>query len=389
MGRKVAIKIPILRLPYSDDEVDFLKNGLEEILRSGFLTMDKKVLEFEKLFSEFVGCKYAVAVNSGTSALEIPLRSFDVRGKSVIVPTNTFMATPLSVVHAGGKVTFVDVMKDNLSIDPEDLKNKITDNTVGVIPVHIGGIVSPYWDEIMQICKSHNLFVLEDAAHAHGASINNKMAGTLGDAAAFSFYPTKVLNAAEGGIITTNSKDVYQKSLVFREHGKSDHSINIHSELGYNWRFSELHALLGIQQMHKAKDILKERRRQASLYDKLLTGVIGLNTVKIKKNINSSYYKYIVFLDSSIERAKVKIIMKDKYGVMMTGEVYSDLCHSQPVFTSYPESLDIIGDQSFPGAKFVSERQICPPLYPGLSDDEIEYVANSLMKTVASLFKLP
>ena len=389
MDKKVATKIPILRLPYSDDEVDFLKNGLEEILRSGFLTMDKKVLEFERLFSEFVGCKYAVAVNSGTSALEIPLRSFDVRGKSVIVPTNTFMATPLSVVHAGGKVTFVDVMKDNLSIDPKDLKNKISDNTVGVVPVHIGGIVSPYWDEIMQICKSNNLFVLEDAAHAHGASINKKMAGTLGDAAAFSFYPTKVLNAAEGGMITTNSKDIYQKSLIFREHGKSDHSINIHSELGYNWRFSELHALLGIQQMHKAKDILIERRRQALLYDKLLTGVIGLNTVKIKKNINSSYYKYIVFLDSSIERAKVKIIMKDKYGVMMTGEVYSDLCHSQPVFKSYPESLDIIGDQSFSGAKFVSERQICPPLYPGLSDEEIEYVANSLIETVASLFKLP
>jgi len=388
MGRKVSTKIPILRLPYSNDEVDFLKNGLEEILKSGFLTMDKKVLEFERLFSEFVGSKYSVAVNSGTSALEIPLRSFDVRGKSVIVPTNTFMATPLSVVHAGGKVTFVDVMKDNLSIDPEDLKNKISDNTVGVIPVHIGGIISPYWDDIMQICKEYNLFVIEDAAHAHGASINNKMAGTLGDAAAFSFYPTKVLNAAEGGMITTNSKDIYQKSLIFREHGKSDHSINVHSELGYNWRFSELHALLGIQQMHKAKNILKERRRQAEIYDKLLTDVAGLNTVQINKNISSSYYKYIVFLDSTIERAKVKMIMKDKYGVMMTGEVYSDLCHSQPVFKSYPESLDIFGSQSFLGAKYVSERQICPPLYPGLSDDEIEYVADSLKQTVASLYKL-
>ena len=386
MGRKISPRIPILRLPYSNDEIDFLKNGLEEILKSGFLTMDKKVFEFERLFSEFVGSKYAVAVNSGTSALEIPLRSFDIRNKSVIVPTNTFMATPLSVVHAGGKVTFVDVMKDNLSIDPEDLKNKISDNTVGVIPVHIGGIISPYWDEIMQICKDHNLFVIEDAAHAHGSSINNKMAGTLADAAAFSFYPTKVLNAAEGGMITTNSKNIYQKSLIFREHGKSDHAINIHSELGYNWRFSELHALLGIQQMNKAKHILEERRRQGALYDKLLTGAIGLNIVQINKNIKSSYYKYIVFLDSSIERNKVKMIMKEKYGVMMTGEVYSDLCHSQPVFKSYPESLDIIGDQFFLGANFVSKRQICPPLYPGLCDDEIEYVANSLKQTVASLY---
>ena len=105
MGRKISTKIPILRLPYSTEEIDFLKQGLEEILNSGFLTMDKKVFEFERLFSEFVGVKYAVAVNSGTSALEISLRSFDVRNKSIIVPTNTFMATPISVVHAGGRVT--------------------------------------------------------------------------------------------------------------------------------------------------------------------------------------------------------------------------------------------------------------------------------------------
>ena len=387
MGRKISTKIPILRLPYSTEEIDFLKQGLEEILNSGFLTMDKKVFEFERLFSEFVGVKYAVAVNSGTSALEIPLRSFDVRNKSIIVPTNTFMATPLSVIHAGGRVTFVDVMKENLSIDPSDLINKISDNTVGVIPVHIGGIISPFWDEIMQICKENNLFVIEDAAHAHGASIENKMAGTLGDAAAFSFYPTKVFNAAEGGMITTNNKDIYKKSLVLREHGKTNHTINIHSELGYNWRFSELHALLGIQQMHKAESILNERRKQATLYDKLLKNINGLNVVQIDKHIKSSYYKYIVFLDKSIERFEVKRIMKDKYGIMMTGEVYSDLCHSQPVFTAHPESLNIIGDQSFSGAKFVSERQICPPLYPGLCNDEIEYVAHSLKQTVTSLFK--
>lgn len=385
MTKKVSPRIPILRLPYSHSEIEFLKNGLEDILNSGFLTMDKKVFEFERLFSEFIGVKYCIAVNSGTSALEIPLRSFDVRNKSVIVPTNTFMATPLSVVHAGGKVVFVDVMKDNLSIDPQDLKNKISKNTVGVIPVHIGGIISPLWDEIIQICKDKGLFVIEDAAHAHGSSINGKMAGTLADAAAFSFYPTKVLNAAEGGIISTDNKELYKKALIFREHGKQDHSINVHSELGYNWRFSELHALLGIQQMHKADEILRERRRQAALYDKLLEGVIGLTKVKIDKKVKSSYYKYIVYLDASINRAELKLIMKERYGVIMTGEVYSDLCHTQPVFKSNPETIEIIGNQSFSGAHYVSERQVCPPLYPGLSDDEIEYVAESLKQTLMLL----
>jgi perosamine synthetase len=278
-------------------------------------------------------------------------------------------------------------MKENLSIDPEALKDKITENTIGIIPVHIGGIISPYWNEIESTCKNHGLFIIEYAAHAHGAKFNNKMAGSLGDAGAFSFYPIKILNTAEGGMITTDDDGIYKKSLMLREHGKQDHSVKVHTELGYNWRFSELHALLGIQQMHKAESILNERRRQAVLYDKLLSDATGLSLVSIDKNIKSSYYKYIVFLDPSIDSAKVKMIMKDKYGVIMTGEVYSDLCHSQPVFSSYPESLDVVGVQSFTGAKFVSERQICPPIYPGLSDDEIEYVANSLKQTVASLYK--
>jgi perosamine synthetase len=381
-----SYNIPLLRLPYSDEEIKFVQNGIAEILKSGFLTMDKKVAEFERLFAEFVGVKYAIAVNSGTSALEIPLRCFDVRGKSIIIPTNTFMATPLSVIHAGGKVIFVDVMKENLSIDLSDFKNKINSNTVGVIPVHIAGIISPYWDEFMSVCQKNDLFVIEDAAHAHGASIDDRMAGSLGDAGAFSFYPTKVINTAEGGMITTNDKDVYEKSLIFREHGKTDHSVNAHSELGYNWRFSELHALLGIQQMHKVDDILKDRRKQASLYDSLFKGVNGVTLLSIDKNIQSSYYKYVIFLDSMINRSEFKQILKDKYGVSMTGEVYSDLCHSQPVFNTYPETVDVVGEQHYTGAKYVSERQVCPPLYPGLTDDEIEYIATSIKNTVIELY---
>lgn len=383
--KQLEHNIPLLRLSYSDEEIKFVQDGISEILKSGFLTMDKKVAEFERLFAEFVGVKYAIATNSGTSALEIPLRSFDIRGKSVIVPTNTFMATPLSVVHAGGKVIFVDVMKENLSIDIPDFKKKITNNTVGVIPVHIAGIISPYWDEFMGVCKDNNLFVIEDAAHAHGATVDGRMAGSLGDAGAFSFYPTKVLNTAEGGMITTNEKNIYDKSIMLREHGKTDHSINVHSELGYNWRFSELHALLGIQQMHKVESILQDRRRQALLYDQLLKNINGITLLPISENIKSAYYKYVVFLDETIDRPIFKKVMKEKHGVCMTGEVYSDLCHSQPVFSKYPESIDVIDDQQFPGAMFVSDRQVCPPLYPGLTDDEIEYIALSMKKTVREM----
>ena len=263
------MKIPLLRLNYSKEEKKNIKKGLEEILSSGFLTMSKKVAHFEELFAEFIGVKFAVAVNSGTSALEIPLRALKVKGKSVIIPTNTFMATPLAAIHAGAKVIFADISSKNLSIEPKEIEKRIVANTVGVIPVHIGGIISPNWKEIRRICRSNNLFILEDAAHAHGSKINNQNAGSLGIAAAFSFYPTKVLNTGEGGMITTNDKSLYKQFITLRDHGKKDPKKNIHTELGYNWRMAEITALLGIQQVKKARQVLQERRMQAKLYDKL------------------------------------------------------------------------------------------------------------------------
>jgi len=374
-------EIPLLRLNYTNNEKKYITEGLKEILNSGYLTMSKKVSHFEELFAKFIGVKFAVAVNSGTSALEIPLRALNVKGKSIIIPTNTFMATPLAALHAGAKVIFVDSSKDDLSIDLKDLEEKIASNTVGVIPVHIGGVISPKWDKLKKICRSNNLFILEDAAHAHGSKINNKNAGSLGVAAAFSFYPTKVFNTGEGGMITTNDKSLYKKFVTLRNHGKKDPDQNIHSELGYNWRMAEINALLGIQQMKKAKKILYDRRTQAKLYDKLLADTSSLQLLKIPEKIKSSYYKYIVFVNSKI-RDKIKKKMKNFFGITLPGEVYNKLCHSQPVIKKNKNIVIKIGNQSFRNAKKIASEQLCLPLYPGLKNSEIKYVVRSLKKTL-------
>ena len=238
------MNIPILRLPYTEEDIEFIKNNIVEVLKSGYLTMGDKVAEFERLFAEFIGVKYAIGTNSGTSSLEIVLRTIGIEGATVVMPSNTFMATPISVIHAGGKVIFTDCQRDNLQIDPEDLRRKIRRDTKGVIIVHIGGIISPYFDEIKKICDQNSLFLLEDAAHAHGATINGRKAGALGIAGSFSFYPTKVLTTAEGGMITTDNEEIYQKSLVLREQGKADHNFNTKIELGYNCRLGKLHPVL-------------------------------------------------------------------------------------------------------------------------------------------------
>ena len=374
--------IPLLKLNYSNEEINYLQNGLKEVLNSGYLTMGEKVLEFEDKFRKFAGVKYAVAVNSGTSAIEIILRSINVLKKSVIVPNITFMATPLAAIHAGAKVIFVDVLPDNLSIDPNDLKNKIRDDTVAVIAVHIGGIISSSWNEISDICEENDLFLIEDAAHAHGASIDGQISGSLGFAGAFSFYPTKVLTTAEGGMITTDSELIYKQSLVLREHGKKNPDINIHTELGSNWRFSEIHALLGLLEMKRCDSIIQKRRQLAKLYDQYLENVSGVKCISIPENIISPYYKYIIYLDEKYERDKIKLKLKDEFKICLPGEVYNNFCHNQPVFKNNPELILNDLDDKFPGSQYVSKRQICLPLYPSLSVSELEYVVNSLKKVL-------
>jgi len=372
------MKIPILRIPYDQDDIDFIKNEIEKVLKSGYLTMADRVVQFEKEFAKFCGTKYAVGTNSGTSSLEIVLRAIDVTHSTVIVPSNTFMATPISVVHAGGKVIFTDCEKDNLQMDPEDLRRKIRKDTKAVILVHIGGIISPRFDEIKQICKENNLFLLEDAAHAHGAAYRGIKAGNLGDAGSFSFYPTKVMTTAEGGMITTNDDFVYQQALILREHGKKDHNFNIHTEFGYNWRFSEINAVLGLQQMKKTDWILAERKRIAKFYDQNLGRIKNLVPIRIPSYVESAYYKYVCFLAEGIDRTELKKKLKDKYEIILPGEVYSDPCHSQPVFKKYPQSMANSPADSFPNTEYVCRRQICLPLYPGLTDEELTYIMSAL-----------
>ena len=377
-------KIPILRLNYSNKEKKYISEGVKKILGSGYLTMSNKVIQFEKLFAKFVGTKYAVAVNSGTSAIEIPLRALNVEDKSIIVPTNTFMATPLAAIHAGAKVIFADISEKTLSIQADEIEKKITKDTVGIILVHIGGIISHEFNKIKKICAAKKIFILEDAAHAHGSKFNGKSAGSLGVAAAFSFYPTKILTTGEGGMITTNDKNLYKKFLILRDHGKENALFNIHTELGSNWRLSEIQGLLGVQQIKKAKAIIRERIKIASMYDGLLKDVPSLRLVTIPANIQSSYYKYIVFVKKNI-RNKIKKMMYERFKIVLPGEVYNYLCHSQPVFKKNKKKIIKKGDYNFKNAKKVSSEQLCLPLYPGLKKNEIKYVVDSLIKVLKIL----
>ena len=379
------MKIPIIRIPFTMQEKESLQKSLVEILDTGMLSMGKNVAEFEESFKNFIGSEYALAVNSGTAALEIILRAIGVEGRTVAIPSNTYMASALAAIHAGGKPVFVDCERENLQMSPADLKEKLRNDTAAVMLVHIGGIISPRYYEIKEICGKKNIPLVEDAAHAHGSTIDGKMAGTLGYAAGFSFYATKVLTSGEGGMMVTDDQKIYKAGEILREHGKKEAAFNIHVDLGHTWTLSEFQAIVGVLQVKKADEILKIRREIARRYDELLKDIDEISPLSIPENIQPSYYKYIVFLQEHIDRNEFKNHLKEKYNVSLTGEVYAFPCHRQPVFEIYPEKIIKPVLDTFANTEYVVKHHMCLPLYPGMTDQEIDYVVNSLKRALQDI----
>lgn len=373
----MEMSIPAAKIYFPEKDREEILEKISEVLETGQLTLGKCGRDFEKKFAEYVGTRYAITVNSGTSALEISLRAFDVEGRSVMLPTNTFFATPAAVIHAGGKVIFADAT-DNLCADPESIKENIQKDTKGVIVVHIGGIVPPQIKEIKEICEDHKLFLIEDAAHAHGSTLNGKKAGSFGDAAAFSFYPTKVMTSGEGGMITTDHEKIYKRALVFRDQGKAGFYGNVHTEMGYNWRMSEVHAVLGLSQFARLEEFISNRRKVAKIYNEELKKIEGITPVKIPGNVKSNYYKYCAVLEEGMDRASIKKELKEKYKVSLSGEVYELPCHLQPVFK---EALGCTGGE-FPVAEDLCKRHVCLPVFATMTEEQARYVIHSLKEVL-------
>lgn len=380
--------IPPFDLKFLEDDRQWILNRFENILSSGFVSASKNVREFEEKVAEFCGVKYAVAVSNGTAALEVILRAIEVSGGTVIVPSMTFMATPLAAVHAGARVIFADCQSDNLQMDPDDLERKLRDDTKAVILVHLSGVISPHIERIRTLCSEKEIPLIEDAAHAHGAEIDGRLAGSLGTAAAFSFFSTKVLTMGEGGAAVTNDEELYKRYLVLRDQGRPGPEPNLHTELGNNWRASEFNAVVGIRQLEKAVQIIGARRRLAQIYDQRLRekNIPGIKLLEIPHNIKSGYYKYVLFAEKPVERDVLKPHLREKYGVCLSGEVYNRSCHDQPVWDKYPETIVKTPDYKFPHTDYVVGHHFCLPLHSTLTLDDAEYIVESLESAVDDLY---
>lgn len=378
------LNVPILRVTFDEADLSFLADGLAEILRSGELTMGKNTRAFEEEFASLTGVPHAVATSNCTTALEIILRSLGVEGGTVVVPTNTFIATAFAVVHAGARVVFADSDPKTLCLCPVDLGRRIRPDTKAVVLVHIGGIVTPAVEGIKALCDRKGIPLVEDCAHAHGSAFKGIAAGAWGAAGAFSFFPTKPLVAGEGGLITTRDPALSEKALMLRNHGKNPKLGNRISELGHNWRMSELTALLALQQTRKARAIFGDRTRAASYYDRELKGLRGASPLALPDDLETAFYKYVLYLAPGISRETLRRLLKEEYKVSLTGEVYDMPAHREPVWANHPGATLNCAD-SFPGAEEIAARHICLPLYPGLTDAELGHVVASLKDALRRL----
>jgi len=365
------VKVPPASIHVPEEDRRWILERIDECLRSGRLTLGTNGQALEEAFANLCGVRYAAAVSSGTSALEIILRAIGVEGREVVVPANTFFATPAAVLHAGGRVRFADSEPAAFSLDVDSLRRAISPDTAAVIVVHIGGIITPQIDEIRSICDAAGVPLIEDAAHAHGSSFGGRMAGSFGKAAAFSFYPTKVITSGEGGMIVTNDEAIYREALIYRDQGKEGFTTNYHVRLGANWRMSEPHAIIGLAQLRRLDEFIERRNAVAAVYHAGLPSLgPSVSAVAPPEGSRCNYYKYIVLLRDA-DRAELKRIMREERDVGLSGEVYDTPCHQQPIFAG-------IADQPLPQAEDICARHICLPVSAVMSEEDAHYVLDSL-----------
>ena len=337
-----------------------------------FLTMGRYGEELENNFSHYNNNEFVIAMSSGTAALESILLAYDISGKDVAVPSNTFTATIVAIEKAGGRPVYIDI-DDDMGMCFEDLKLKKTQNMSAVLIVHIGGYISPNINKIKQFCLEQKLFLFEDAAHAMGSEFNGVKAGNFGDAAAFSLFSTKLITAGEGGIVCCNDKEKYNKILIMRDHGQK--TDNVVTEKGYNWRLGEFHSILALNQLKNITRFIEIRRKSAEIYDEYFLNNKKLNRIQHNEKSKSNYYKYILMPNFEINVEEFYKIMKEKYNIMMAGRVYPIPCHQQKAFEV--KGLRLIKTE------YISKRHICVPIFSDMKEKEVHYIGESIIEALS------
>jgi len=362
--------IPVASPLFSGNE----KKYVDDCMESGWISSAGKYIElFETGFARFCGVKHAVACCNGTVALHLALVALGVEpDDEVIVPTLTFVATPNAVTYCGAKPVFVDSESETWNLDPKQVESKITPRTKGIIAVHLYGHPAKM-SELKEIANRHNLFLLEDAAEAHGAMSDGNIVGSLGDAASFSFYANKIITTGEGGMFVTDDDDLADRARLFRGQGMDPNRRYWHPVVGYNYRMMNLPAAIGLAQLEQIDRMLELRSRISKLYSERLKNVIGLSWQTEQNWARHVYWMFSIVLEPDVwQNRDVVIEMLGEKGI-----------ETRPVFYpahSLPPYINSVAGEAFPVAENLSANGISLPTWAGLTEENIDYVCRALMQ---------
>ncbi|RLI74479.1 aminotransferase DegT [Archaeoglobales archaeon] len=335
----------------------------------------KYVEEFERGFAEYCGCKYGVSTTSGTTALHLALASIGVgKGDEVIVPAFTMISTVFAVVYCGAKPVLVDAEPETWNIDVSKIEEKITDRTKVIIPVHIYGHPCDM-DPIMKIAEEHDLYVVEDAAEAHGAEYKGRKVGGIGHIGCFSFYANKIITTGEGGMIVTNDEEIAEKAKSLKDLAFSKERRFLHTDLGFNYRMTNIQAAIGLAQLERIDELVERRRKNAHLYNELLKDIEGIRLPIEKEWAKNVYWMYSILVEDKFGMSRDELMSELEKKGIETRTFFIPM-HVQPVF----QNMGLFKGERYPVAEELARKGLYLPSSSGLSREEIEHICDEIRK---------
>lgn len=374
------IKIPLSK----PDITDLERKAVLDVLKTPQLSLGKNYIEFQNALAKFAGVKYAVATNSGTSALHLIIKALGIgKGDEVITTPFSFIASSNCILFEGAKPVFIDIDPRMLNIDVSKIEEKITSKTKAILAVDVFSHPAE-WQELEKIAKKHQLFLIEDSAESLGSEYKGKRCGSFGDAAIFAFYPNKQITTGEGGVVLTSNKKLADLCRSMANQGREPHKEKWlkHIRLGYNYRLDEMSCALGLAQLKRIKEILKKRARVAELFNKKLKHEKNIEIPYEDKNCKLSWFVYVITLAHHLAGKRDSIIAElGKRGIQCN--YYFQSIHLQPFY----REMFGFKEGDFPISEDVSKRTIALPFFSDLQESEIDIVVRNLQKVIKKYAK--
>ena len=373
-------KIPLFESNYNTDEL----NAVTKVIQSRWLSLGEITRQFETQFCNYIDVKHGCAVTNGTTALHLATVAAGMGpGDEVIIPSLTFIASINSIIYTGAAPIFADVIsEDDLTISPDDIEHKITSKTKAILVVHYAGYPCNM-ERIMSLAKQYNLFVIEDAAHAPGAKLNDILCGAFGDCGCFSFYSNKNLATGEGGMIVTHRDELAEKIKLLRSHGMTSLSLDRYQghaysydvvDLGYNYRVTEICSALGLVQLNKLTANNQRRKELVEYYWKKLDDIGAIKIPFRQHRGISSYHIFPIILSPSLNREQFMKFLKEN---RIQTSIHYPPAHRFTYHKKYLQS-----NPSLPITEDIAKREVTLPLYPDLKYDDIDFIVDVIRKFV-------